>query len=353
MSFALRVRFSRNPGIFPILLIAVALIGCAPRIAPEGTAGDARPAVVGESLRMADGSQLPLRTWSPRTQEPKAIILALHGFNDTAMGFDSPASWMAAQGYSVYAYDQRGFGAAPHRGLWPGTAALVDDFGTAAALLKSRYPDTPIFALGVSMGAGVMLAAAGRDAMPPQLDGVVLAAPAVWAREEMPYYQRWALWLTAHTVPWLTLTGRALDVQASDNLIELRALGTDPMVLKATRIDAVLGLTNLMGEALRSGEALQIPALVLYGENDQIIPPDPMLALWQQLEGRDTTTLALYEEGWHMILRDLQAYTVWNDIAAWMEAAAEPLPSTADERARIAMARNSIPFPENAVLSQK
>jgi len=56
----------------------------------------------------------------PGKSEVKAVILALHGFNDYANAFDGPGEIWAKEGIVTYAYDQRGFGAAPERGLWPG-----------------------------------------------------------------------------------------------------------------------------------------------------------------------------------------------------------------------------------------
>lgn len=339
-----------------VVLLAAALSACMPRIAPAGPGGGP-PALAGDALRTGGGLRLPMRKWLSPDQEPEAVILALHGFNDYSMAFDSPASWMANQGYAVYAYDQRGFGGAPHRGLWGGTGRMVGDFGTAVALLRERYPDTPVFALGSSMGGAVILAAAGRGVM-PDLDGVILAAPAVWARETMPFYQRWALWVSVRTVPWMTLTGSGLGVQASDNITELRALGTDPKVIKATRIDAMQGLTDLMGEALAAGEDLSAPALVMYGEKDEIVPSGPTLRLWRQFEDSPAVTTALYADGWHMLLRDLQGYTVWRDIEAWIEAEigggperGRALPSRAGARAGTALALGRIPLPKDVAIA--
>lgn len=319
------------------LALIVLLAACAPRLAPPDAppAKAATPQIDGKHLRVADGTRLPLRVWPARGGAPKAVILGLHGFNDYSMAFDLPGSWFAAQGYTLYAYDQRGFGATAHAGLWPGTARLVGDLATAVRLLRARHAATPVYLLGASMGGAVILAAAGRDEL-PAVDGVVLAAPAVWARATMPIYQRWGLWLAAHTLPWLRLTGRGLDIQATDNLIELYGMGLDPLVIKATRIDAIYGLTGLMDEALAAGPSLPAPSLLLYGEKDEIIPPEAMLAFWRQVVDRPGHTPALYAEGWHMILRDRQAYTLWRDIESWI-GHGNPLPSPADERAREAL----------------
>src|SRR3546814_3279572 len=62
-------------------------------------------------------------------------------FNDYSNAFADSGPALAAQGLEVYAYDQRGFGEAPHRGLWPGVEALTGDLTTAAGLLRQRHPD--------------------------------------------------------------------------------------------------------------------------------------------------------------------------------------------------------------------
>ncbi len=60
---------------------------------------------------MADGARLPARVWLPPDgQAPAAVILALHGFNDSRDQWALPAPVFADAGIAVYAPDQRGFG---------------------------------------------------------------------------------------------------------------------------------------------------------------------------------------------------------------------------------------------------
>jgi hypothetical protein len=133
----------------------------------------------------------------------------------------------------------------------------------------------------------------------------------------------------------MTLTGQGLNRRPSDNIAMLRALGRDPLVIKETRVDAIKGLVDLMDaayDATRSGIA-RPPLLVLYGARDEIVPDAPVVEAMRRLAGTDGHRAALYGNGWHMLLRDLQAETVWRDIAAWIADPAAPLPSGADARA--------------------
>jgi esterase/lipase len=76
------------------------------------------------------------------------------------------------------------------------------------------------------------------------------------------------------------------------------------------------GLTNLMDEALSRADKLQLPTLVQYGENDQIIPKEPMFLMLEKMPS--TTRKAFYEQGYHMLLRDLHGEKPLIDIATWI-----------------------------------
>jgi alpha-beta hydrolase superfamily lysophospholipase len=329
---------SRRTGLFPVLCLLLLAAGCAPRLAPPGPGaetGAGAPRLTADRLVAGDGMVLPLRSWLPEGgAAPRAVILALHGFNFYSEIFEEPAAYWAARGIATYAYDQRGFGAAPYPGRWAGTRAMTADLTAAARALRARYPDTPLYLLGDSMGGAVVLAALGA-AEPPPSDGAILVAPAVWARSTLPLTHRLSLWIGAHTLPWLTVSGRGLDIQASDNIEMLRELGRDPLVIKETRIDAIHGLVDLMDAALAAAPRIETPALLLYGAKDEVVPEGPSLQLWRDLPeaARGRQRRALYQDGWHMLLRDLKAEVVLNDIVEWIADAQAPLPSGAEAHA--------------------
>ena len=321
-------------------MLALCLAGfaaCAPYRQLPGPAITA-PQVTDDSLIMADGMRLPLRVWKPEG-EPKAVVLALHGFNDYSNAFDDPGRSWAEHGVLTYAYDQRGFGAAANPGLWAGTAAYVEDLRQAAQVLRARHSGLPFYLLGESMGgAVVMVAMAGER--PPATDGVILVAPAVWGRDFMPIYQTIPLWFAAHTLPWMHLTGKGLEIRPSDNIAMLRKLSADPLVIKRTRVDAIHGLVDLMDAAQAAAPAFTARSLILYGVKDEVVPDNPTFAMIKRLPRLDPPRhrLAIYPKGYHMLMRDLQGETVITDVLAWLESPNRPLPSgdekpIADQRA--------------------
>jgi acylglycerol lipase len=321
--------------------------GCAPtidedvRVAGIGTpraAPEPKPFLRfdGTGFVAADARVLPLRKWLPRG-EVKAVILALHGFNDYSNSFEGAGEAWADQGIALFAYDQRGFGAAPERGLWPGRAALAADAASAAQILRRLYPRVPLYLLGDSMGGAIAIVAmTGESGTPvPDVDGVILTAPAVWGRATMDLLPRLALWAGARLMPELTLTGRGLKIKPSDNIEMLRALSRDPLVIKSTRVDTIYGLVDLMDAAFDSAPLLDTPMLVMYGAKDEIVPKTPIQRFVGSLpsECRRRARLAWYEDGYHMLLRDLAGPVMIADVASWVLAPSAPLPSGADRSA--------------------
>jgi alpha-beta hydrolase superfamily lysophospholipase len=199
------------------------------------------------------------------------------------------------------------------------------DLSDAVAAARARYPGVPVFVLGESMGGAVVLTALASPEQ-PAVDGVILVAPAVWSRGDMPLSYRAALFLGAHLVPGMILSNSAashvVTIVPSDNVAMLRALGRDPLFQKKTRTDALYGLVNLMDEAKTAPDGITRtpPLLLLYGANDQIIPAKPTEAVIAALKAKPGVQLTVkrYEHGYHMLLRDLEGETVDQDAADWI-----------------------------------
>lgn len=336
----------------PVALLALLLSlgACAPHVELPG------PRIGGALMTDSfvytnDGAALPVRSWLPEG-EPRAVIVALHGFNDYSNSWEAPGRTWAKMGLATYAYDQRGFGKTDHHGLWHGGQTLAEDLKDVIFLVRKRHPGKPVYVAGESMGGAVaMIAMAGPT--PPSVDGIILSAPAVWGRSTMNVFEQAGLWFFSHTVPWFMVSGKGLGIKPSDNVDMLRALSKDPLVIKETRVDAVHGLVDLMDAAQAAAADIKVPTLVLYGEKDEIVPPEAtykMIAKLSDLGQRQR--LAVYPKGYHMLMRDLQAEVVLKDVASWVTDRRRQLPSGSEQRAAEMLAQREIAPGRRAVASQ-
>jgi acylglycerol lipase len=317
------------------LLLALGLLAaCASpaiqptRVPPSGFDG---PGLAARHLIMDDGAQLPLARWAPE-DDPWAVIVALHGMNDSRASFRLAGPWWAEQGIETWAVDQRGFGDAPGRGVWAGRDRMVQDLRTAVALARLRHPDAVIAVVGESMGGAVAISAFASE-RPPDADRLVLLAPAVWGWSSQGPLNRAALWVAARAMGDRAVEAPEWAVRArpaSDNWLELIRNGRDPDTITTTRFDALYGLIDLMEDASRKLGDLNGQTLLLYGANDNVIRCGPMRRALQQAGERARLRTGWYPEGWHLLNRDHQAETVFRDVAAFVRHPEGQLPSGAE-----------------------
>ncbi len=287
----------------------------------------AAPRVENECFIARDDHKLPLRAWIPETR-PEAIIIAIHGFNDYSNAFEIPGEYLSQRHVALFAFDQRGFGRTKDHGIWGGEENLLRDTVDVVTAVHMRYPEAPIYLLGESMGGAVVVSTLARYPM-PMVKGAILSAPALWGKETMNDFYRATLWLAAHTFPGMTLSGSGLKIQATDNIEILRLMSKDPNIIKRTRIDAIYGIVRLMDTAYTSLPHVNVPLLLLYGANDQVIPKEPVRKAINAFQ--TPVKVSYYPSGYHMLLRDLKGELVLNDIVSWIKYPERPLPSGYDQ----------------------
>jgi predicted alpha/beta-fold hydrolase len=130
-----------------------------------------------ERLELADGDFVDLG-WSGGEQGPLAVLL--HGLTS---GLDSTylcgmAQALAARGWRTVALQLRGAGSEPNRLPRCYNQGDTGDFLHLCHLLREREPQTPLFAVGWSLGANILLKALGEEGAAAPLDGAAaVSAP--------------------------------------------------------------------------------------------------------------------------------------------------------------------------------
>ena len=292
-----------------------ALTGCA--ALPDGSAPPLGPLTLkdGAPPRLLDeaGRGVALSIW-PAKGPLRARILGVHGFGDYGdLTFKRAAAYWSDCGIETIAYDQRGFGRNPDNRDWPGAEALIADFAQVYKAVAAREPAAPLTVVAHSMGGAVALAAIEEGGAAPER--LALLAPAVWGGDALNPLFRAAAWSAAALTPEKRWTGKGVvRIQASDNIEALRELGRDPLYVAPPSSREFLGLVRVMDRAVAKLDAVETPVLMVYGDKDQVIPAAPIAAAVAKLPDARMRT---EPEGWHLLLRDLQAEHVWRALAAY------------------------------------
>jgi alpha-beta hydrolase superfamily lysophospholipase len=315
-----------------LALLLLTLSACAPMLrqtANQPPAGFQGAHFEADRVVSFDGARLGLMTWEAKTPQPWAVIVAVHGMNDYANAFHLAAPRWAEAGVTTIAYDQRGFGRSPLRGVWAGEDLMVEDLRTVTTLARAKYPTATLVVVGESMGGSVAAAAFASD-RPPPADRLILLSPGVWGWKSQPLPNKTLLWLAAnftaskvYTPPrWVTD-----HISPTDNREELIAMGRDKLMIWGARSDTLYGLVQLMDDASKDVGDDHVPTLYLYGAHDDIIPKKAAFRAAKGLKPSDQS--AYYAAGHHLLTRDHQREVVINDILSFIRDPQAPLPSGA------------------------
>ena len=324
--------FSRWEKVFALCGFLL-LSACAPTVQQPLTPPPAfsGPSIQGGAFVVQDGARLPMLSWLSEG-EPWAVVVALHGMNDHKASFHLAGPHWAERGIATYAYDQRGFGRAPGRGIWAGRELMAEDLRTVTALVRARHPNAVVAVAGESMGGAVGVTAFASE-RPPDADRLILLAPAVWGWSSQPLANRAGLWIAARLMGATAVEPpdwAVRDIRATDNTLELLRMGRDPDMLFSTRFDTLYGLVDLMEAASRDLGRVRVPTALFHGAHDQIIRAEPMARALAEAGEAPNLRTAFYPDGRHLLNRDHQALAVYGDVEAFLRDPAAPFPSGAD-----------------------
>ncbi|SNY05454.1 Lysophospholipase, alpha-beta hydrolase superfamily [Orenia metallireducens] len=134
------------------------------------------------TFRVEDGIDIFLYKWAPESkQKLKGVVQLAHGMAEHSGRYEEFAEFLTNSGYVVYANDHRGHGrtAADLDKLGyfadkEGWSLVVKDIYQLTKMIKSKYPESPLFLLGHSMGS--LLARTYIMEYGQQIDGVILSA---------------------------------------------------------------------------------------------------------------------------------------------------------------------------------
>ncbi|MXV44011.1 alpha/beta fold hydrolase [Saccharibacter sp. 17.LH.SD] len=284
-------------------------------------------------LTMKDGARIPLRLYSSTDSPiPHAVILALHGFGDSRDAWETLAPTITSQHMLIVAPDLRGFGQAPPQPASP--TQQVHDVLEELDWAHHKWPHTPIYLMGESMGGAIALLVASQPQPAPTdtipfIQGTILLAPAV-----MDIGQPWRAILSTWSFfsPHMTLDGRAVPGRpriATHNIKALRRLYFDPLTRHNSTVEALDALVTVMQRASTQIHNVKTPMLVMTGTNDQFVPVSKTELLFKKLPPH--VRRDVIAGGYHLLSRNQDE--VPPDIISWILTPTKFLPSGGDIRA--------------------
>jgi alpha-beta hydrolase superfamily lysophospholipase len=303
-------------------LVAVTTFVSTGSIANAQVARDDEPAI-------AKGLVTPVRQWRDATQDPRGVVLLIHGFPEHSLLYDKLASRLAFDGFIVYAPDMRGLGRAYSTGAAT-RIGYIDhadlDVAALAERIRKEHKGLKLIVGGESMGGALSIRLAATR--PDLVDGLILSGPA------LKLEHHYARLIPQSVVNVLTL--RAVKVDFTKQLEEFfsndpqiaRELVCDPLVRKKFDTNELLEARRLPRQTEKFVELIpaNIPVFVLQSCDDKQVNPKSLHLFDSKLRSRDVTYV-VYSSGGHTLLqtRQLDSYSE-KSVIDWLDRQVPPVP---------------------------
>jgi lysophospholipase len=273
-----------------------------------------------EMIPARDGTDLLVRRW-PAGREgdgtwagiPSAAVLLVHGLGEHSGRYEHVGGQLAAAGFDIAAFDQRGFGASGGRpGHVQRWSEYHDDLEERLAAVRADAAGRPVVLYGHSLGG---LIALGYVLSPrPGPDLLVLSAPAI--ASTIPGWKKVLAQALARIAPTLTVAnGVAGDTLSRDPHVAQRYFA-DPLNRhrSTTRFGAeALAEQRRVLEALAS---LDLPTIVIHGGDDRLVPTESS----ERLEALPGVTRVVHPDLRHETHNEPEGAAVLEGVIAWLRA---------------------------------
>lgn len=268
-------------------------------------------------LATADGLALHAHGWSPEG-DPIGTVVVVHGLGEHAGRYHHVGERLAASGYEVIAYDQRGHGRSEGpRGHAPSYDHLLEDLDTVLrGVQDDAEREPPLFLYGHSLGGGLVLNHALRRSS-VTVAGVIASSPLLLPTKMPPAWKVHTAKLLNRVLPRIRFranigpTARSHDPQVEINFT------ADP--LTQDFVTARLGVEMLRESrwALEHAAPLPVPALLMHGDDDPITCCDATRR-FADASGAD---LRVWHEKRHELHWEDNRDEVLNAVVEWLDEA--------------------------------
>ena len=319
------------PRLLPLLSCLFVLAACqGPRQAalPASESSRAYSALAGREVSHEQstfegtgGLRLFAQSWRPANEEPRAVLVVVHGLKDHSSRYGELAVRLVGEGFAVHAFDLRGHahseGVRVHIDSFE---EYLTDLGLFLERVRAREPGKPVFLFGHSMGGAIVTLFTLEKK--PDIQGLVLSAPALKPGADVSG----ALIATTRVVGGVLPNLKVLELdpkQFSRDPEVVKENETDPLVFQqggpARTASRLLSALDTLSERM---EEVSTPVLVMHGTADTVTDPEGSKALVQKARAKDKT-LKLYDGLFHDLLHEPEKAQVLGDVVQWLQVRAK------------------------------
>jgi len=252
------------------------------------------------------------------TKAPKAVVLLQHGLGEHVGRYEHVAAAFVAKGIALLGCDRSGHGKSGgkrgHIARYEYTLAEIEKLHEEAT---RRYPKSPVFLYGHSMGGGIVLNYLTRKKT-HSIKGIIATAPAVRPAFKPSGFDVF-MGKIMRKIYGAYSQANKLDVsKISRDAKVVEAYKSDPLVHDRITAETGIGLLQWGESLLENAPAeLRTPLLIFHGTADGLTDVEATKAFAAKIKSGDLTLRLL--DGWyHEVHNEPEQMLVINEMIEWI-----------------------------------
>jgi alpha-beta hydrolase superfamily lysophospholipase len=247
----------------------------------------------------------------------------VHGAGEHLGLYEHLGERFALNGFGFIAYDLRGFGCSEGKcGHVTHFYEYLNDLDQLVHVFRQKIGNSRFYLIGHSLGG--LIVARYVQHRPDHVDGIVLSAPALGLRIQIPLSVKRLISIISRVAPSFSVNPYRL-MEKAQRIPWLKSIVTynfqtmlgDPLTTLKYSFRWIQELLVQTGEVMQYVANVTIPTLCICGKNDTLIPADTVRLFFDELTIQDKEWLLLPDFG-HCLLHSEQSTLATDALIDWL-----------------------------------
>lgn len=253
--------------------------------------------------------------WSPDSNI-KGVVCLVHGMGEHINRYENLAKDLVNAGYAIIGFDQRGHGKSEgQRGHSPSYENLLLSVEDLLQKAEERFPETPKFLMGHSMGGNLVLNyALERE---PKIKGVIASSPLLRLAFDPPTWKLVLGKLVKNIFPSLPQFSNLDPKTISRIPEEVKSYEQDKLVHDSVTPGMYFGFMEKGECAIEHASEFKLPLLIYHGTDDQLTSHKASQEFASKIKNNITTHW--FEGGYHETHHDKDRALMLQLLINWLD----------------------------------
>jgi len=265
------------------------------------------------TIKLSDGLLLKGFRWEP-SERARATVIMVHGLGEHILRYSDWAEKFNSAGITFQGMDLPGHGKSEgkrgHIRSYDQIHEMLDILLTES---RRTQPELPVFVYGHSLGGGIVLNYIIKKN--PDIRGAIITSP--WIKLAFPLNKAkvFLAGIMKNIFPSLTQATGLVSEHLSHKKDVVDMYNNDPLVHGKISVSLFFSAVSSGEYVLNNAEKINVPVLLLHGEEDKITSPDAS----RDIASRSgLVNFRLWEGGYHELHNEPFSEKVFSYILDWI-----------------------------------